>query len=130
LIRIFENIINDGELSGKTIILRIGGRICEDSGITIRVPPAWVYSSCLEAISSDILDTNRRRQSNLSEMLVGLIGAKITLFEINPTNVILECGSIRIKKELTNYENSFQVEDHDQRVRHRISNETCVEEAL
>ena len=128
--QILGKIIIDGEFSGRTIVLRIGGKIGEASGITIRVPPAWDYSSCLGAMSSDILDTNTRGDSQLDDLLVGLIGAEITLFKINPTNVILEGGSIRIEKRFSNQEDSFQIADHDHKNAYRIGQGSCVEESL
>jgi hypothetical protein len=113
VIQILGTIISDGELFGKTIVLRIGRRIGEATGITIRVPPAWDYSSCMGALSSDILDKDTRRCSNLDDALAGLVGAQITLLKINPTNVILECGSIRIEKRFANREDSFWITDHN-----------------
>ena len=129
VIQILGGIVIDGELSGKTIVLRIGGKIVEASGITIRVPPAWDYSSCLGAMSSNILDTNTHRDSQLDDLMVGLIGAEITLFKINPTNVILECGSIHIEKRLSNQEDSFQMEDQDHKKGYRIGQGSCVKES-
>jgi hypothetical protein len=114
VIQVLGKVIIDGELSGRTIVLRIGGKLGEISGITIRVPPRWDYSSCLEAMSSDILDPDTR-YSHLNDLLVGLVGAEITLFQINQTNVVLECGSIRIEKRFLNQEASIQIEDHDQK---------------
>jgi len=130
VIQIVGRIIIDGEFSGRTIVLRIGGEIGEATGITIRVPPAWDYSSCLGAISSDLLDTDTRGHSNLDDLMVGLIGAEITLFKINPTNVILECGSIRIEKRFSNQEDSFQIADHDHKKGSRIGQGSYVEESL
>ena len=128
--QILGKIIIDGEFSGRTIVLRIGGKIGEASGITIRVPPAWDYSSCLGAMSSDVLDTDTRGHSHLDDLMVGLIGAEITLFKINPTNVILACGSICIEKRFSNREDSFQIEDHDHKKCYRIGQRSCVEETL
>jgi len=131
MIQILGRIIIDGELSGKTIALRIRGNIGEASAITIRVPPAWDYSSCLGAMSSDtdILDTDTRRDSQLDDLMIGLIGAEITLFKINPTNVILECGSIRIEKRFSNQEDSFQIADHDHKNGYRIEKGSYVRES-
>jgi hypothetical protein len=130
VIQILGTIISDGELSGKTIVLRIGGKIGEASGITIRVPPVWDYSSCLGAFSSDILDTDTRRHSRFDDILTGLVEAQITLFKINPTNVILECGSIRIEKRFANREDSCLITDHSQKIRCRVGQESCVEESV
>ena len=130
VIQILGKTITDGEFSGRTIVLRIGGKIGEASGITIRVPPAWDYSSCLGAMSSDMLDTDTRRHSHLDDFMVGLIGAEITLFKSNPTNVILECSSIRIEKRSSNREDSIQIEDHDHKKGYRIGQRSCVEESL
>ena len=130
VIHILGKTITDGEFSGRTIVLRIGGEIGEATGITIRVPPAWDYSSCLGAMSWDILHSDTRGHSHLDDLMVGLIGAEITLFKINPTNVILECGSIRIEKRLSNREDSFQIADHDRKTCYRIGPESCVEECL
>lgn len=120
VIQIPGEIIVDGELSGKTIVLRIGGKIGEASGITIRVPPAWDYSSCLLATSSDVLDADTCRHSRLDDLLIGLVGAEVTLFKINPTNVILECGSIRIEKRFSNQEDSFLITDHQHKICYRV----------
>ena len=130
VIPILGKTITDGEFSGRTIVLRISGKIGEASRITIRVPPAWDYSSCLGAISSDLLDTHTRAHSNLDDLMVGLIGAEITLFRINPTNIILECGSIHIEKRLSNREDSFQIEDHDHKNSYRIGQGSRVKESL
>ena len=130
VIQILGKIILEGEFSGRTIVLRIGGKIGEASGITIRVPPAWEYSSCLGAMSSDILDTDTRGRSHLDDLMVGLIGAEITLFKINPTNVILECGSIHIEMRLSNRGDAFQIEDHDHKIGYRIGQGSYVEESL
>jgi hypothetical protein len=120
-------IVSDGELSCRTIVLRIGGKLGEASGITIRVPPNWDYSSCLEAMSSDILDTDTRLHPQLDDLLVGLVGAKITLFKINPTNVILECGSIHVEKRFSDRENPFLSVDHDQKVCYKVYQTLCLE---
>jgi hypothetical protein len=81
-------------------------------------------------MSSDILDTNTRRDSQLEDLLVGLIGAEITLFKINPTNVILECGSIRILKRLSNPEDSFEMAEHNRKICLRAGQGSGVEESL
>ena len=130
VISILGKVIIDGEFSGTMIVLRLGGKIGEASGITIRVPPAWDYSSCLGAMSSDILHSDTRGHSHLDDLMVGLIGAEITLFKINPTNVILECGSIRIQKRSSNREDPFQMADHHRKICFRIGQGSCVEESL
>jgi hypothetical protein len=129
VISILGKVIIDAEFSGTIIVLRLGRRIGEASGITIQVPPPWDYSSCLGATSSDLLDTDTGRHADLDDLLVGLIGAEITLFKINPTNVILECGSIRIEKRFLTREDSFQITDHDHKFGYRITRESCVEES-
>ena len=64
--------MSDGELSGDTIVLRLGGKLGEISGITIRVPPTWDYSSCLESMSSDILERDTRLHPQLDDLFIGL----------------------------------------------------------
>ncbi len=130
VIPILGTVISGGELCGRMIVLRIGGKFGEASGITIRVPPAWEYSSCLGAMSSDTIDLDPRPPVHLDDLLVGLVGAEITLFKINPTNVIIECGSIRIEKRFSNQEDSVRIEDHNQKICYRIGQESCVEEFL
>jgi hypothetical protein len=123
---ILGKIVNDGELFCGTIVLRIGGKIGEASGITIRVPPTWDYSSCLEPTSSDILETEKRLHCPLDDLL----GAEITLLKINPTNVILECGSIHLEKRLSNRDDPFLIADYDQKVCSKVYQALCVEETL
>jgi hypothetical protein len=119
VIKVSGRIVSDGELSGGTIILRVGGKIGEVSGITIRVPPSWDYSSCLESTLSGILQKDTRQHPQLDDLFVGLVGARITLLKINPNNVILECGSIRIEKRL-NPNDAFLVTDHDRKVHYKF----------
>lgn len=127
MIEISGRIVSDGELSGGTIVLRVGRKIGEVSGITIRVPPTWDYSSCLESMSSDVLQKETRQHPQLDDLFVGLVGARITLLKINPNNVILECGSIRIEKRL-NPNDAFLVTDHDRKVHYKVYQALCVEE--
>jgi hypothetical protein len=129
VIEIIGRIVSDGELSGNTIVLRLGGKLGEISGITIRVPPTWDYSSCLESVSSDILERDTRLHPQLDDLFIGLGGARITLFKINPNKVILECGSIRIEKRL-NRDDAFLITDHDRKVCYKVYQGQCVEESL
>lgn len=107
--------ILDGAFSGETIVSRIGGKPGEVFGITIQLRAPWDYSSCLGAISSDTLDAGAHHRSHLDELFIGLFGSEITLFKINPTNAILECGSIRIEKRLLDAADLIDIADDDHR---------------
>jgi hypothetical protein len=65
-----------------------------------------------------------------NDALVGLVRAEITLFKINPTNVILECGSIHVEKRFSDGDDPFLIVDHDQKVCDKVYQTLCVEESL
>jgi hypothetical protein len=81
-------------------------------------------------MSSDILERDRPLHHQIDDLFVGLVGAQISLFKINPATVIIECGSIRIEKRLAKRDDPFVVEDHHRKVCYKVYQALCVEESL
>jgi hypothetical protein len=101
--------IVEGELHGSTIVLRVEST--QSSKIEIRIPAPWDYTSCLGVVSSDTLDISRQ-DFCLDEILIGIVGAKLTGVEMDSSGVVLECDSIRIEKRFLDGISSIEIKQY------------------
>ncbi len=128
MIEIAGKWISGGILAGRSLELRLSDANGGDAAISLRVPPPWDFTSCLGAVSSDSLNPDSQSQPPaLDDLLVGLVGAEITRFEIGAEKAVLECGSLQLEKRFSDQKEPLEIADHRQKVICRI-NGTGVEE--